>query len=134
MITDHISTARRNNPKGLDLFVKRAQILLGELAEGSSCPFFLAGRVGREFVGGDRDAAVLLFRSLSDVGTPQEGVAVNVTNADEARAWVRVWGGKPRRGIAREVLRGLEMAATLALPRAAEKYRAAAQVIRPFTR
>lgn len=67
MITEHIATARTNNPKGLALFVKRAQALLGALAEGESCPFFLAGRVTRERCEGD--AAVLLFRALSDVGT-----------------------------------------------------------------
>lgn len=68
-ITERISEVRSNNPKGLALFVNRAQQLLGDLAEGSSCPFFLAGRIGREFVGGDRDAAVLLFRSVSDAST-----------------------------------------------------------------
>lgn len=66
---ERVHNARRNNPKGLALFVKRAQAQLGELAEGSSCPFFLLGVVEREF--NSRDAAVLLWRSLSDVGTPR---------------------------------------------------------------
>jgi hypothetical protein len=69
MITEHINTARTNNPKGLALFVRRAQVLLGARAEGESCPMFLAGRIAREFIGGEGDAAVLLFRAMSDVGT-----------------------------------------------------------------
>jgi hypothetical protein len=69
MITEHIRTAVNNNPKGLALFVQRAQALLGAAAEGESCPFFLAGRIAREFVGREADAAVLLFRAMSDVGT-----------------------------------------------------------------
>lgn len=70
-ITDRIADLNSHNPKGIALFVKRAQAQLGELAEGQSCPFFLAGRIAREFVGGDRDATVLLFRSVSDAGTPR---------------------------------------------------------------
>jgi hypothetical protein len=66
---EHITTARTNNPKGLALFVKRAQALLGDLAEGESCPQFLAGRFARER--GEENVAVLLFRALSDVGTPR---------------------------------------------------------------
>lgn len=68
-IVERINQVASNNPKALALFVKRAQLQLGELAEGSSCPFFLAGRIGREFVGGDRDAAVALFRACADAGT-----------------------------------------------------------------
>jgi len=64
---DHLTVSRTNNPKGLALFVKRAQVQLAELAEGSSCPAFLLGRIEREF--GDRSGAVALFRALSDVGT-----------------------------------------------------------------
>lgn len=71
-IIEHINTARTNNPKGLALFVKRAQAQLGAAAEGESCPLFLAGRIAREFIGGDADAAVALFRALSDVGTCRE--------------------------------------------------------------
>lgn len=71
-LLDHVATVRSSNPKALALFVKRAQIQLGELAEGQDCPFFLAGRIAREFVGGEADAAVALFRACSDVGTARE--------------------------------------------------------------
>lgn len=57
-----------------------------------------------------------------------------ITNADDARAWIRAWGGKPRRGIAREVLRGVELAMALSNRGDAKKLKAAAQVVRPFTR
>jgi len=68
-IVENIQEVRSNNPKALALFVKRAQIQLGELAEGSTCPFFLAGRLARESIGEDRDVAVALFRACCDVGT-----------------------------------------------------------------
>ena len=71
-ILEHVATVRSNNPKALALFVKRAQAQLGAAAEGESCPFFLAGRIAREFVGGEADAAVALFRACSDVGTLRE--------------------------------------------------------------
>lgn len=71
-LLEHVATVRTNNPKAIALFVKRAQSQLGELAEGQDCPFFLAGRIAREFVGGEADAAVVLFRACSDVGTARE--------------------------------------------------------------
>ena len=71
-LLENIATVRHNNPKALALFIKRAQAQLGALAENDSCPFFLAGRIAREFVGGEADAAVALFRACSDVGTNRE--------------------------------------------------------------
>lgn len=59
---------------------------------------------------------------------------MSVTNADEARAWLRAWGGKPRRGILLAVLEGVEMSAALSRGIEAEKKRAAAQVLRAAVR
>lgn len=65
-IVENIAQLQNTNPKAVALFIKRAQIQTG--ADNAN-PFFLAGLIGRTFPGGDRDAAVLLFRSASDVGT-----------------------------------------------------------------
>ena len=65
-IVENIAQVQNNNPKAVALFVKRAKLQTGSTNDN---PFYLAGLIGREFPGGDRDAAVLLFRSCSDVGT-----------------------------------------------------------------
>lgn len=36
---------------------------------------------------------------------------MGINSADSAREWLRAWGGRPRRGILAEVLRGLKMCA-----------------------
>ena len=72
MTIDHIAELNTCNPRAVALFVKRAQIQLGAAAEGSDCPFFLAGRIARDFVQGDAAAAGLLFRSANGAGTARE--------------------------------------------------------------
>lgn len=66
-IVTNLQAARSESPAVLALFTKRALLILGELAEGSSCPFFLAGRIGREF--SDQVAQQLLDNCHLDAGT-----------------------------------------------------------------
>lgn len=52
---------------------------------------------------------------------------MTISNADDARAWLRSWGGRPRRGILIAVIDGLELSMALGED---EKLRAAIQVLR----
>jgi hypothetical protein len=65
LIADRIALTLTHNPKGTALFAKRAAALLGEKAEGKTCPFWLAGRLARE-LNDDQQVLHLLFRSLAD--------------------------------------------------------------------
>lgn len=38
---------------------------------------------------------------------------MDVKNAADAAAWLRAWDGAPRKGIAKETIRGLRMAASI---------------------
>jgi len=66
MDIERIRLTITHNPKGVALFVRRANILLG--TEYTSA-FAAAGHIGREYVGGDNDAAVLLFCACNDAGS-----------------------------------------------------------------
>lgn len=50
--------------------------------------------------------------------------------ADDARAWLRAWGGRPRLGILAAAIDGLELAAAVSNDGEAKKIRAAVQVLR----
>ena len=52
-----------------------------------------------------------------------------IRDADSARAWLRAWSGKPRRGILLAVLDGLRMAAGLAQPQEAKRIGEAVRVL-----